>query len=165
VHDALTALPDDDQGRLGVTADWKSGPHQLTYRQAEHTSRIITRTPSKAGPDGAPTPDLQRLCDQLREASIPAQFKDASASLAADWADVEARARAVPAVAAGTGADELARRITACSSACDPAAALVPVLEAMAADGIGVGDILADAGFSYRREDTWAGRCATSANS
>ena len=36
VHQALTGLPEDDQGRLGVIADWKTGPHQLTYRQTEH---------------------------------------------------------------------------------------------------------------------------------
>lgn len=33
VRAALTALPGADQRRLGVTADWKTGPHQLTYRQ------------------------------------------------------------------------------------------------------------------------------------
>ena len=33
VRDALTALPEPDQVRLGVLEDWKTGPHQLTYRQ------------------------------------------------------------------------------------------------------------------------------------
>jgi hypothetical protein len=61
-------------------------------------------------------------------------------------------------------APELARRITALQRP-RPRRSAGPLLEAMAADGIAVGDILADAGFSYRREDTWAGRCATSANS
>ncbi|MGO9189746.1 MAG: hypothetical protein ACLP8X_14950, partial [Streptosporangiaceae bacterium] len=37
VHQALTALSEDDQRRLGVIADWKRGPHQLTYRQTEYT--------------------------------------------------------------------------------------------------------------------------------
>ena len=37
IHQALTTLPEDDQRRLGVTADWKHGPHRLTYRQAEYT--------------------------------------------------------------------------------------------------------------------------------
>ena len=37
VHQALTALGEDDQWRLGVIADWKDGPHQLTYRQTERT--------------------------------------------------------------------------------------------------------------------------------
>ena len=35
VHQALTSLPGDDQRRLGVIADWKHGPHLLTYRQTE----------------------------------------------------------------------------------------------------------------------------------
>ena len=35
VHAALISLPEADQVRLGVTEDWKTGPHQLTYRQAE----------------------------------------------------------------------------------------------------------------------------------
>jgi len=37
VHQALTALGDDDQRRLGVLADWKAGPHLLTCRQTERT--------------------------------------------------------------------------------------------------------------------------------
>ena len=35
VHQALTALPGDDQRRPGVITDGKNGPHQLTCRQAE----------------------------------------------------------------------------------------------------------------------------------
>ena len=35
VHQALTGLPEGEQRRLGVLADWKNGPHLLTYRQAE----------------------------------------------------------------------------------------------------------------------------------
>ena len=30
VCDALTALPEPDQVRLGILEDWKTGPHQLT---------------------------------------------------------------------------------------------------------------------------------------
>ena len=37
VRDALTALPGPDQVRLGVLEDWRTGPHQLTYRQTERT--------------------------------------------------------------------------------------------------------------------------------
>src|SRR5215468_11414019 len=37
VHQALTALSEDDQWRPGVIADWKHGPHLLTYRQTEYT--------------------------------------------------------------------------------------------------------------------------------
>jgi hypothetical protein len=195
-REALLALPEDDQARLGVAADWKDGPHQLTYRQVEHTARLITRALAKAKPDGTPSGDLQRLSDQLLEASIPAEFKNASSSLAVDWTDVEAWSRPVPHDSAGSGAGpearwghrnvnlkvqegemffgyylpaavmvkeedgpavpELVRRITVCNSAHDPAAALVPVLEAMAAAGINLGDILADSGFSHRVPGTWA---------
>ena len=51
---------------------------------------------------------------------------------------------------------ELARRITVCSSAHDPAAALAGVLTSMPAGGIALGDILADSGYSHRVPATWA---------
>jgi hypothetical protein len=108
-HAALTSLPEHDQKRLGVTEDWKTGPHQLTYRQVEHTSRLITRALAKPGPGGAPSTALQHICDQLTEASIPAPFKNASTSLAVDWTDVEAWSRPVPADSPGTGTDPEAR--------------------------------------------------------
>ena len=103
VHAALTSLPRADQERLGVTADWHGGPHRLTYRQVEHTHRIINRALAKDQPDGAPSPRLQHVCDQLTEASIPEAFQNTSTSMAADWTDVEAWARPVPHEAAGTG--------------------------------------------------------------
>jgi hypothetical protein len=196
VHAALTSLPRADQERLGVIADWHSGPHQLTYRQAGHTCRLITRALAKPEPDGAPSPGLQQVCDQLTEASIPAGFKNASSSLAADWTHVEAWSRPVPADSPGTGTDpeaswghrnvgrsvqegemffgyylsaavmvadengepvpELARRITVASPGHDPAAALAAVLASMPADGIALGDILADSGYSHRVPATWA---------
>jgi hypothetical protein len=107
-HAALTALPAADQERLGVVTNWKTGPHQLTYRQVEHTCATITRLLSKPEPDGAPSPLLLRLCNQLIEAGIPAAFKNAT-SLAVDWTDVEAWSRAVPADKPGTGTDPEAR--------------------------------------------------------
>lgn len=194
--EALLALPEDDQKRLGVIEDWKDGPHQLTYRQVEHTNRLIRNALAKAEPDGAPSQDLQQLCDQLTEASIPEALKDASSSLAADWTDVEAWSRPVPAGSPGSGTDpearwghrnvnrkiqegemfygyymsaativkdedgpavpELTRRITVCSSAHDPAAALAEVLASMPAGGVSLGDILADSGYSHRQPGTWA---------
>jgi hypothetical protein len=105
VRQALTGLPEDDQKRLGVIRPWQDGPHQLTYRQVEHTFRLITRALAKDKPDGAPSRDLQQACDALLEASIPHRVKTATSSLAADWTDVEAWARPVPHHAAGTGAD------------------------------------------------------------
>jgi len=93
VHQALTSLPPADQARLGVVARWKTGPHQLTYRQVEHTSRLIATALGKAQPDGAPSLALQSACDHLLEASIPDTHKNASTSLAADWTDVETWSR------------------------------------------------------------------------
>jgi hypothetical protein len=93
LHQALTALPADDQARLGVTEQWKAGPHQLTYRQVERTFNRVAKALAKDHPDGAPSGDLARTCDDLLEASIPARCKDASAALAVDWTDVETFAR------------------------------------------------------------------------
>ncbi|HTX82601.1 MAG TPA: hypothetical protein VME44_10505, partial [Streptosporangiaceae bacterium] len=93
VHQALTLLPQADQARLGVTAGWKTGPHQLTYRQTEHTFRLITAALGKTEPDGAPAEVLQATCDQLVEASIPAAARNATTALAADWTDIESWSR------------------------------------------------------------------------
>ncbi|HEX9516597.1 MAG TPA: hypothetical protein VF940_10525 [Streptosporangiaceae bacterium] len=93
VHQALTALPADDQARLGVAEQWHNGPHQLTYRQVEYTFNLLADALSKDEPDGASSDDLARACDDLLEASIPAACKDASAALAVDWTDVETWSR------------------------------------------------------------------------
>jgi len=95
---ALTALPGADQARLGVTEDWHGRPHQLTYRQTEHTFGLITKALSKDEPGGTPSAGLAAFCDTVLEASIPARYKDpaspdASSSLAADWTDVETWSR------------------------------------------------------------------------
>jgi len=97
VHQALVSLPGDDQRRLGVIADWKNGPHLLTYRQAEYTFGLVADAAGKGEPDGLPPYQLQRICDGLLEASIPARFKDASSSLAVDWTDLESFSRPPPA--------------------------------------------------------------------
>ena len=93
VHAALTALPAADQARLGVTEDWKSGPHQLTYRQAERTFGLITRALRKTSRTASPPRPLPTVLDDLLEASIPPGHKTTSASLAADWTDVESFSR------------------------------------------------------------------------
>jgi hypothetical protein len=93
VHAALTGLPAADQSRLGVITQWKTGPHQLTYRQTEHTFHLVIKALGKQQPDGAPSGNLQAVCDQLLEASIPAVHKNGSSSLAADWTDVETWSR------------------------------------------------------------------------
>ena len=100
VHQALTALGEDDQRRLGVIADWKNGPHQLTYRQTERTFGLVADALGKDEPDGLPSGPLQRVCDDLLEASIAEEFKNGSRSLAVDWTDLESFSRPPP---RGTG--------------------------------------------------------------
>jgi len=96
VRDALTTLPEPDQVRLGVTENWKAGPHLLTYRQTERTFGLVTDALARDVPDGLPSPALARICDDLLEASIPGQFKNASTSLAVDWTDMETFSRPPP---------------------------------------------------------------------
>jgi hypothetical protein len=96
VHAQLTSLPGADQVRLGVTEEWKAGPHQLTYRQAERTFGLITAALRKDKPDGTPSAVLAAAMDGLLEASIPPEHKNASASLAVDWTDVETFSRPPP---------------------------------------------------------------------
>ena len=195
VHRALTALSEQDKARLGIVTAWKHGPHLLTYRQTEYTFGLIAGALAKDEPDGLPPAALARICDDLLEASIPAQFKDASASLAVDWTDLETFSRPPPAKGGpcadpeaswghrknnlpgpdreffygyyasvgimmpdegGQPLPELARRATLCSCRHDPARALVPVLTAMPAAGIPLGDILADSGYAHRDAAAWA---------
>ncbi len=93
VRQALAHLPEADQRRLGVLADWKTGPHLLTYRQTERTFGLVAGALEKDKPDGTPPEILARICDELLEASIPAQFKTASTALAVDWTDLETFSR------------------------------------------------------------------------
>ena len=195
VHRALTALGDDDQRRLGVAADWKGGPHLLTYRQTEWTFGLIRDALGKDEPDGKPSQALQALCDHLLEASIPDRFKAASSSLAVDWSDLETFSRPPPAKGGpcadpgaswghrkdnlagsqdelffgyylsaaitmpdetGPPVPELARRATLSSCRHDPVPQFVPVLTAMPAAGVPLGDILADSGYAHRIPPHWA---------
>ena len=195
VHQALTALGDDDQRRLGVIADWKNGPHLLTYRQTERTFGLVTGALGKDEPDGLPSHALQAVCDGLLEASVPEEFKDASSSLAVDWTDLESFSRPPPAKGGdcadpeaswghrknnllrsqdelffgyyfsasimmpgenGPAVPEFTRRATVSSCHHDPVRAFVPVLTAMPAAGIPLGDILADSGYAHRDAGAWA---------
>ena len=195
VHQALTALGEDDQRRLGVLADWKHGPHQLTYRQTERTFGLVADAFSKDEPDGLPSPALRAICDDLLEASVPEQSKDTSRSLAVDWTDLESFSRPPPRGTSGCAdpeaswghrknnllrsqdelfygyylsagvmvreengpaVPELARRATVSSCRHDPVRAFVPVLTALPAAGIGLGDILDDSGYAHRDADAWA---------
>jgi len=96
VHQALVSLPGDDQRRLGVLADWKHGPHLLTYRQTEYAFGLAAAPLGKDEPDGLPPGPLQRVCDDLLEAGIAEEFKNGSQSLAVDWTDLESFSRPPP---------------------------------------------------------------------
>jgi hypothetical protein len=96
VHQALVSLPGDDQRRLGVLADWKHGPHLLTYRQTEYAFALAATALGKDEPDGLPPGPLQRACDDLLEAGIAEEFKNGSRSLAVDWTDLESFSRPPP---------------------------------------------------------------------
>ena len=102
VHQALTSLPEDQQRRLGVLADWKHGPHLLTYRQTEYAFALAAAALGKDEPDGLPSGPPQRVCDDLLKAGIAEEFKNGSRSLAVDWTDLESFSgprRAAPATA------------------------------------------------------------------
>ncbi len=96
VHQALTGLPEPDQRRLGVIADWKGGPHQLTYRQVERTFALMSKVLTKDEPDGTPSQALSETLDALLEASVKALGEPASSSYAVDWTDLEAWSRPPP---------------------------------------------------------------------
>jgi hypothetical protein len=195
VHQALTSLPADDQRRLGVITDRKNGPHLLTYRQTGYTLGLVADALGKDQPDGLPSHVLQAACDDLLEASVPEELKDASRSLAVDWTDLESFSRPPPHGTSdcadpeaswghrknnllrsqdelfygwylsagimvpednGAAVPELARRATLSSPRHDPVRAFAPVLTAMPAAGIGLGDILGDSGYAHRDAAAWA---------
>ena len=193
VHQALLALCEHDQRRLGVLARWKTGWHLLTYRQLEYTFTLLTRALAKDAPDGSPSRLLSDVLDQLLEASIQVCGPPQSSSLAVDWTDLETWAR--PARKDGRCADpeaawghrttnhpaqtemffgyylqalttvpdetgppvpELVRRMHLASCRHDPPAQIIPVIQRIHRDGIPVGDLLADSGYSYRQPETFA---------
>jgi hypothetical protein len=195
VHQALISLPEDDQWRLGVLAGWETGPHLLTYRQTERTFGLVAGTLARDEPDGLPSAALAGICDDLLEASVPGQFKDASASLAVDWTDLESFSRPPPRGTSdcadpeaswghrknnllrsedelfygyylsaaimmreenGPAVPELARRAAVSSCRNDPVRAFAPVLTAMPAAGIPLGDVLDDSGYAHRDASAWA---------
>lgn len=92
-HQALLALPETDQRRLGVLTDWPAGPHRLTYRQTERTYRLMVSALAKDTPDGVPSERLSQVTDALTEASIPTRHSSATTALAVDWSDLETFAK------------------------------------------------------------------------
>ena len=189
VHQALTSLPEDEQRRLGVLADWRHGPHLLTYRQAEHTFGLVPGALGKDEPDGLPSAGtaarLRRPAGSQHPGPVQGRQPLAGRRLDATWSPSPGPRRAGPATAPtprppggtarttcpdedelffgyylsaavmvpdehGPPVPELARRMTLSSCRHDPVPAFTPVLTAMPAAGIPLGDILADSGYSHR---------------
>ena len=93
VHQALIRLPEDRQVAPGRDLPWKSGPHELTYRQTERTFGLVNKTLSKEHPDGQPSQILSEVMDRLLQGSVTVLGTPESSSLAIDWSDYESFAR------------------------------------------------------------------------
>ena len=221
VHQALLALGADERRRLGIIAQWRTGSHELSYRQTERTFALVIAALAKPEPDGTPSELLSEILDRLLEASVQVLGEPATTSYAVDWTDHETFSRPPPNKRAedhepdaedaqpaaegpepatpaqqvrcadpeaswghragnhpgqkdeafygyylqaattvkdehGPPVPELVRRIHIASCDHDPPRAFVPVLRRMAADGIELGDLLADSGYSYRVAADWA---------
>jgi hypothetical protein len=104
VHEALTGLPERERRRLGVIAQWKEGPHELSYRQVERTFALVVGALAKDEPDGQPSELLQEVLDRLLEASVEVLGEAGSSSYAVDWTDLESWSRPPP-KHGGEGAD------------------------------------------------------------
>ena len=93
VHEALTALPEAEQRRLGVIVGWKAGPHRLTYRQVERTFSLVVGALAQEEPDGSPSEALSEVLDALLEASVEVCGEPRTSSYAVDWTDTESFSR------------------------------------------------------------------------
>jgi hypothetical protein len=93
VHAALVGLGESERRRLGVVAEWRGGPHSLTYRQVERTFGLLVDSLESEDRNGMPSDLLGDFVDDLIEASVPLAYKEATSALAADWTDVESFAR------------------------------------------------------------------------
>jgi hypothetical protein len=96
VHEALLCLPGAEKRRLGVIAEWKDGPHELTYRQVERTFSLVAGALAKAEPDGEPSEELAEVLDALLEASVELCGEPETSSCAVDWTDLETFSRPPP---------------------------------------------------------------------
>jgi hypothetical protein len=88
VHEALLFLPEAEKKRLGVIAEWRDGPHLLTYRQVERTFSLVAGALAKDEPDGEPSEALSENLDALLEASVAEAGEPPSSSYAVDWTDL-----------------------------------------------------------------------------
>jgi hypothetical protein len=76
-----------------VIAEWRDGPHLLTYRQVERTFGLLAGALAKAEPDGEPCEALSAILDALLEASVEACGEPETSAYAVDWTDLEAFSR------------------------------------------------------------------------
>jgi len=93
VQEALLGLGEADKLRLGVIAEWKDGPHELTYRQVERTFGLVVSALAKAEPDGEPCEELAEILDALLEASVELCGEPETSSYSVDWTDLETFSR------------------------------------------------------------------------
>ena len=130
VRGALTALPPADQVRLGVTEDWKAGPHQLTYRQTERTFGLVTGALAKDRPDGtalaAPRRGSATTCWRPPSPASTSRPAARWRWTGPTWRPSPARRRTAPATAptpkpaGGTAPAAAPARTASCSSATTP---------------------------------------------
>ena len=130
VRGALTALPPADQARLGVTEDWKAGPHLLTYRQTERTFGLVTgalaRDVPRRDPLADPRPDLRRPAGGIHPRRIQAGQQGAGGGLDRRGDLLPPPVRAAPATAptpkrpGDTAPAAAPARTASCSSATTP---------------------------------------------
>ena len=179
-----------------MIADWKHGPHRLTYRQTERTFGLVADALGQGrARRAALRPAAAASATTCSRHPSRTSSRTPAASLAVDWTDLESFSRPPPArhqrlrrprsllgppqeqPAAQPGravlrllpvrrhhdargerpaVPELARRATLSSCRHDPVRAFVPVLTAMPAAGIPLGDILADSGYAHRDAAAWA---------
>jgi hypothetical protein len=90
---ALRSLSPGDKERLGVVEDREGRPHELTYRQTEHTFAVLGKALGKGAQGGRPSELAGSFCDAMLEATVPGWAKETSRSLAVDWTDVDSYAR------------------------------------------------------------------------
>lgn len=93
VHEALLSLTEPEQRRLEVIADWKDGPHRITYRQVERTFSLVAGALTCEEPDGRPSETLAAVLDALLEAGVEVCGEPRTNSYAVDWTDTESFSR------------------------------------------------------------------------
>ena len=197
VHQALISLP---RGRPAAARrdhglEARPAPAHLPADRA-HLRPGRRRPSARTSPTGCPPARCSAACDDLLEASVPEEFKDASrlAGRGLDGPGILLPAPAArhqrlrrPRSVLGPPQEQpaaqrrravlrllplrrghdarreraapsprLARRATVSSCRNDPVRAFAPVLTAMPAAGIPLGDILDDSGYAHRDAGAWA---------